>query len=228
LIGDGNAKLISSYMKPTLRRYVERLKDAHEACKRDREDDWCTSMFDDDGVTIFNPPDLPIFDKLFLAPTVRFAATGETSNPRTDEQRLSADAVRVILNSPPAERAGARKPIDSYSGPLDVTITVAADYPLKTIRTIFVDTDSAEEVSVIAESVIQGPDATYNYFTTGPDAAEFSFESGLLDWTKQFREKRTGIFLFIVKDAADREWRVPFLEASWTKGGHEFKSKILN
>jgi len=228
LIGDGNAKLISSYMKPTLRRYLERLRDAHEACKRDREDDWCTSVFDDDGVKIFNPPDLPIFDKLFAAPTVRFEAGAELSKPRTEEQRLSADAVRVILDSPLGERANARKPIDSYAGPLDVTITLTADYPLKTVRTIFVDTDTAEETSAIPESVIQGPDVTYGYYTTGPDGTEFSFEAGLVNWTKQFREKRTGIFLFIVKDAADREWRVPFLEASWSKGGREFKSKVLD
>ena len=228
LIGDGNAKLISSYMKPTLRRYLERLRDAHEACKRDREDDWCTSIFDDDGLKIFNPPDLPIFDKLFHAPTVRFEAGAEFANPRTDEQRLSADAVRVILDSPVSERANARKPIDPYPGPLDVTSTVAADYPLKTVRTIFVDTENAEEMSVIGESVVQGPDVTYNYYTTGPDGTDFAFESGLVNWTKQFREKRTGIFVFIVKDAADREWRVPFLEASWTKGGREFKSRVLN
>jgi len=229
LIGDGNAKLISSYMKPTLRRYLERLRDAHEACKRDREDDWCTSVFDDeDGSKIFNPPDLPIFDKLFHAPTVRFEAGGEYSNPRTEEQRLSADAVRVILDAPVSGREVARKPIDSYPGSLDVTITVAADYPLKTIRTIFVDTDSAEELSVIGESVVQGPDVTYNYYTSGPDSDEFSFESGLVNWTKQFREKRVGIFVFLVKDAADREWRVPFLEASWAKGGREFKAKVLD
>jgi len=60
------------------------------------------------------------------------------------------------------------------------------------------------------------------------DRALRSFESGLVNWTKQFREKRTGMFVFIVKDAADREWRVPFLEASWTKGGREFKSRVLN
>lgn len=228
LIGDGNAKLISSYMKPTLRRYLDRLRDAHEACKRDREDDWCTSMFDDDGAKIFNPPDLPIFDKLFHAPTVRFDATSEAANPRTEEQRLSADAVRVILDAPPAAREAARKPIDSYPGPLDVTITLAANYPLKTVRTIFVDIDSSEEWSVIAETVIQGPDLKYNYFTTGPDTAEFSFESGLMEWAEQFRVKRNGLFLFLVKDAADREWRVPFLEASWSKGGRGFQSKVLH
>ncbi|MFN2427970.1 MAG: hypothetical protein ABR587_16155, partial [Candidatus Binatia bacterium] len=76
--------------------------------------------------------------------------------------------------------------------------------------------------------VIQGPDVTYNYYTSGPDEAEFSFENSLVDWTKQFREKRTGIFVFLVKDAADREWRVPFLEANWSKGGREFKSKVLH
>ncbi|MFN2377810.1 MAG: hypothetical protein ABR538_14845 [Candidatus Binatia bacterium] len=190
--------------------------------------EWCTSMFDDDGLAISNPPDLPIFEKLFHAPRVRFEAGGVFANPRTEEQRLSADAVRVILDSPVSERANARKPIDQYPGSLDVTITVAADYPLKTVRTIFVDTDSAEELGAVAETVAQGPDVTYNYYTTGPDEEEFSFESSLVDWTKPFREKRAGMFLFVVKDAADREWRVPFLEASWSKGGREFKSRVVN
>jgi len=228
LIGDGNAKLISSYMKPTLRRYLDRLRDAHEACKRDRADDWCTSIFDDDGSTIFNPPDLPIFDKLFGAPRVRFEAVGGTSTPRSDQQRLSADAVRVILDAPVSSRAKARTPIDSYPGSLDVVITVSADYPLKTIRTIFVDTETAEEMEVLAEAVVQGPDLTYKYYTTGPNAVDFCFESDLTNWTKRFNEKRAGLFLFVIKDAADREWRVPFLEARWVKSGREFKSKVLN
>lgn len=228
LIGDGNAKLISSYMKPTLRRYLDRLRDAHEACKRDRADDWCTSMFDDDGSTIFNPPDLPIFDKLFLAPRVRFDAVGGASTPRSEEQRLSADAVRVILDAPVTARAKARTPIDSYPGSLDVVITVSADYPLKTIRTIFVDTGSAEEIEVLPEAVVQGPDVTYKYFTTGPNAVDFCFESDLATWTKRFSEKRAGLFLFVLKDAADREWRVPFLEAKWSASGREFKAKVLN
>jgi hypothetical protein len=227
LIGDGNAKLISSYMKPTLRRYQERLKDAHEACKRDREDDWCTSVFDEDGTTIFNPPDLPIFDKIFFAPTVRFEAKGDPASPRSDEQRLSADAVRVILDSPVTARAGKRKPIDPYPGPLHLTLTVAADYPLKTVRTIFLDTEAADEAVVVPESVVQGPDVAYKYWSTDPDATDFSFESVLADWAKQSREKRSGIFFFVVKDAADREWRVPFLEASWAKGGKEFRGKVL-
>jgi hypothetical protein len=228
LIGDGNAKLISSYMKPTLRRYLDRLRDAHEACKRDREDDWCTSMFDDDGAKIFNPPDLPIFDKLFHAPAVRFEAEGDYANPRTDEQRLSADAVRVILDTPVGGRAAARKPIDAYPGPLNVTVKVVADYPLKTVRTIFQDSESAEETVVVAENVIQGPDVTCKYYSTDPDGTEFSFESDLMTWTKQSREKRSGVFLFLVKDAADREWRVPFLEATWSKGGRDFQSRVLD
>jgi hypothetical protein len=227
LISDGNAKLISTYMKPTLKRYLDRLRDAHEACKRDRQDEWCTSMFDDDSVKIANAPDLPIFDKIFRAPRLRFEAGSDFSNPRTDEQRLSADAVRVILDTPASERASARNPIDAYPGPLYVTIAVAADYPLKTVRTIFVDTDSAQEIGVVPENVVQGPDVTYKYFTTDPAGTDFSFENRLVSWTKQFREKRTGLFLFIVKDAADREWRVPFLEASWSKGGREFKSKVI-
>lgn len=228
LIGDGNAKLISSYMKPTLRRYLDRLRDAHEACKRDREDDWCTSMFDDDGAKIFNPPDLPIFDKLFHAPTVRFEAGGELANPRTDEQRLSRDAVRVILDAPVSGRAAARKPIDAYPGPLNVTVAVVADYPLKTVRTVFLDTDSAEEAVVVAESVVQGPDVSYKFFSTDPDGADYSFEGDLLAWAKESGEKGSGIFLFVVKDAADREWRVPFLEARWSKGGKDFRSKVLD
>ncbi len=227
LISDGNAKLISTYMKPTLRRYLARLEDAHEACKRNREDDWCTSIFDDDS-KIINAPDLPIFDKIFRAPTVQFEAGGDFSNPRSDEQRLSADAVRVILNSPATERANARKPIDSYPGPLYVKLTVGAGYPLKTVRTIFVDTETAEESSVVPESLVQGPDIAYKYYTTDPGAPDYSFESGLVNWTKQSRDKRTGLFLFIVKDAADREWRVPFLEASWSKGGRELKTRLVN
>lgn len=228
LIGDGNAKLISSYMKPTLRRYLDRLRDAHEACKRNREDDWCTSMFEDDGTRIFNPPDLPIFDKLFRPPSVRFEAGSDPSNPRTEEQRLSADALRVILDAPLTGRESARKPIDSYPGPLEVTITVAADYPLKTVRTLFVDADSTEETSVFGEAVVQGPDVTYRYFTTGPDTEHFSFESDLANWAKQFREKKSGMFVFLVKDAADREWRVPFLEASWSKGGKGFETRVID
>jgi hypothetical protein len=227
LISDGNAKLISSYMKPTLRRWLERLRDAHEACKRDREDDWCTSIFEDDA-TIANAPDLPIFDRIFHAPAVEFEAGGDYTNPRTDEQRLSADAVRVILDSPVAQRAGARKSIDSYSGPLNVTITVAAYYPLKTVRTIFVDTDTADEMAVVSESVVQGPDVRFKYYTTGIDAADYSFESELQSWAKQAGAKRSGIFLFIVKDAADREWRVPFLEASWSKGGRQLETRVIN
>ena len=226
LISDGNAKLISTYMKPTLRRYIARLTDAHEACKRNREDDWCTSVFDEDS-KILGAPDLPIFEKIFRAPALRFEARGEYSNPRTDEQRLSEDAVRVILNSPAAQRANARKPIDAYPGPFHVTLTVAAGYSLKTVRTIFVDTDTAEELEVVPENVVQGPDIAYKYYSTDPAATEFSFETELVNWTKQFPGKRKGLFLFIVKDAADREWRVPFLEMSWSNGGRELKSRIV-
>lgn len=228
LIGDGTAKLISSYMKPTLRRYLERLRDAHEACKRDRQDDWCTSVFDDDGSRIFNPPDLPIFDKLFQAPVVRFEAASGFPSPRTAEQRLSADAVRVILNTPAGDRPSARKKIDAYPGPLDVTLTVAADYPLKTVETMFLDADGAQETSVVAETVVQGPDVSYKYYTTGPDKDVFSFESDLEAWAKQSRERREGMFVLVVKDAAGREWRLPFLEASWAKGGREFRARVLD